>query len=189
MGALRPFLAIHEAVDVNALTCPTTPAWHVSIAAAALGSAMALGACFDLHPDVTPGDSGVDATGACPPLGTGCDSSQSSDVKDDDAVDVGVGLCNLSNSAVCRGQCPGNDTPCGCLPDPATQATYCGVSGTGGQGSPCSSDKDCAPGYGCLMTTGICAHWCRIGATACPTSTTCQPTPAVTLGAVYHYCY
>jgi hypothetical protein len=105
------------------------------------------------------------------------------------ASDAGSGGCNLASNSVCRGRCVLDASPCGCLPDTTTQATYCGVAGSGNQGTNCSSDLDCAPGYGCMMTTGTCAHWCR-PTTTCPTGTTCQNNPMVTYnGEVFKYCY
>jgi hypothetical protein len=79
--------------------------------------------------------------------------------------------CNLGNSSGCRGKCPNDASPCGCLVDYGTRTTYCSVTGTGGQGTGCGSDLDCAPGYGCLMSTGQCTHWCRPTSTTCPVGT------------------
>jgi hypothetical protein len=104
---------------------------------------------------------------------------------------VGTTGCNLASNSICRGKCPGDASPCGCLPDPATQTSYCGVTGTGMQDSPCSTDLDCAPGYGCMttMVPPFCAHWCR-PTTTCPGTTVCQNSPSITYnGEVFKYCY
>jgi hypothetical protein len=113
-----------------------------------------------------------------------------------DAPDGSLG-CFLANSGSCRGLCPGNAANCGCLPDPTTQTTYCGLVGSGRQGTNCSTDLDCAPGYGCLMSMGTCAHWCRMGSTMCPSTvtspvmtTTCHSSPMFTYNTdAYYYCY
>jgi hypothetical protein len=141
------------------------------------------------HSDVTlPADAlGTDATGDAPASSDASEASAFDDGPINDAASLGS--CNLANSGVCRGQCPANASPCGCLPIPGTQTTTCGVAGSSLQGATCSSDSDCEPGYGCLMTLGTCAHWCR-PVTTCPFDTTCQPDPSVTYdGLVYHYCY
>jgi hypothetical protein len=106
-----------------------------------------------------------------------------------DSASSDAGGCNLANDSICTGKCAGNATPCGCLPNATTKTSYCGVAGTGRQGTNCSTDLDCAPGYGCLMTTGQCAHWCR-PTTTCPTGTTCQNYPQVMYNGaeVFKYC-
>jgi hypothetical protein len=110
----------------------------------------------------------------------------------DGASDAGTAGCNLANNSVCTGKCARDASPCGCLADTATLTTSCGVAGNGSQGTNCSSDYDCKPGYGCLMTMTqpTCAHWCR-PTTTCPTGTTCQNSPTVTynISEVFKYCY
>jgi hypothetical protein len=110
----------------------------------------------------------------------------------DGASDAGTAGCNLANDSVCTGKCARDASPCGCLANTVTRTTSCGVAGNGGQGTNCSSDYDCKPGYGCLMTMTqpICAHWCR-PTTTCPTGTTCQNYPTVTYNSVevFKYCY
>jgi hypothetical protein len=131
----------------------------------------------DAAQDSSGGDSG-DAEGGAGTM----------DAADGASSDAGTGGCNLANDGICSGKCSGNATPCGCLPNPTTKTSYCGVAGTGHQGANCSTDLDCAPGYGCLMTTGQCAHWCR-PTTTCPTGTTCQNNPQVTYSSeVFKYC-
>jgi hypothetical protein len=173
-------IAVRALTFALVLLCGCAPALMAALGVAGCGGLLGI-----------PSDEKLDAPDACARCASDADvdSSQSGDVKDDDAIHVGVGQCNLANSTVCRGQCPGNDTTCGCLPDPGTQTTNCGITGTGGQGSACSSDTDCAPGYGCVATIGICAHWCR-PTTACPINTTCQANPFFTSnGETFHYCY
>jgi hypothetical protein len=117
------------------------------------------------------------------------DGTQTSADGSDGASDAGRAGCNLASSSVCTGKCARDASPCGCLTNPTSQTTYCGVAGTGSQGTNCSSDLDCKPGYGCMTTTGSCAHWCR-PTTTCPTGTTCQNNPTVTYnGEFFNYCY
>ncbi len=110
----------------------------------------------------------------------------------DAAPDASSGSgCNLANGSVCRGVCPGNAAPCGCLPDPSSQTSYCDVVGSGMQNATCTTDADCAPGYGCRTTMGmgLCSHWCK-PSTTCPGGTSCRSFPTFTLGSAhYNYCY
>jgi hypothetical protein len=109
-----------------------------------------------------------------------------------DASDAGTTGCNLASDSVCTGKCARDASPCGCLADPVSLTTHCGVAGNGSQGTNCSSDYDCKPGYGCLMTMPqpTCAHWCR-PTTTCPAGTTCQNNPTATynINQVFKYCY
>jgi hypothetical protein len=96
--------------------------------------------------------------------------------------------CRLSNATSCRGKCPGDASPCGCLAEPASGTLYCGPTGGGVQGSNCSGDTDCAPGYGCQSATMQCSHWCP-PTTACAAGTTCHDAGLFYGGATYGYCY
>jgi hypothetical protein len=119
----------------------------------------------------------------------GSDGSVSGDDASVDAAPDGSLGCNLANSVGCKGLCPASVAHCGCLADQATQTTYCGAAGSGTMGANCSSDFDCSPGFGCLMST--CEHWCRMGSTQCPTGTVCRATPTVTYNGqeAFYYCY
>jgi hypothetical protein len=109
---------------------------------------------------------------------------------DDGSADAGHSPCNLGNSSACRGKCPGNASPCGCLVDYGTRTTSCGVTGNSGQGSSCSSDLDCSPGYGCMMSTSVCTHWCRPASTTCPVGT-CHTDPTLVFNGneQFGFCY
>jgi hypothetical protein len=169
------------------------PAWVFAawVSSAGLGCAPIFG--IDAPNPVPEPDAGgaVDAS---------VDDARDASSSDDATQEVGQGTdagtdgslvaCSLASGGSCRGQCPGNASPCGCLLDPTAQTAHCGVAGSGGQGQHCASDADCAPGFGCLMTMGICAHWCRPGWTLCPPGTICQSTPSVTSdGEFFGYCY
>ena len=83
--------------------------------------------------------------------------------------------CTLANSSACLGKCLDDASPCGCLVDLGTRMTSCGLTGGGSQNAACSSDLDCAPGYGChTAATGQCSHWCQPASTPCPAGTSCQ---------------
>ncbi len=96
--------------------------------------------------------------------------------------------CSLANSTICRGMCPGDASPCGCLADPTSGTSYCGSTGSGMEGAPCFGDTDCAPGYGCPSTSMKCSRWCR-PTTVCPTGTSCHDAALVFNGETYGFCY
>jgi hypothetical protein len=110
---------------------------------------------------------------------------------DDGSAEAGHPTCNLGSSSTCRGKCPGDASPCGCLVDYGTRTTSCGVTGTGGPGTNCSTDLDCSPGYGCMMSMSQCTHWCRPASTTCPVGTTCHtdPTLIFNAGEQFGFCY
>jgi hypothetical protein len=106
-------------------------------------------------------------------------------------ADGAAATCNLANSAACHGKCTDDASPCGCLVDLGTRMTSCGLTGSGSQGATCSSDPDCAPGYGCYMATGRCSHWCRPASTTCPAGTSCHTDPTLIFnnGEQFGFCY
>jgi hypothetical protein len=62
--------------------------------------------------------------------------------------------------------------------EPETYGTACLPSGTGGQGTACGGQRNCAPGFVCLITGGDtqCAELCALGKKgACPTGLVCSP--------------
>jgi hypothetical protein len=157
----------------------------------AIASLLGPAACANVwgFANLTPGgqdggdDGGPDGTDGAQDEDT---RAQGNDAADEDAVPGG---CNLANSAACRYHCAGDASPCGCLSDSVAHTSYCGVTGSGVSGAACSTDTDCAPGYGCRASTQTCSHWCRQGFTVCPIGV-CNTDPMLTYnGALYGFCY
>jgi hypothetical protein len=99
---------------------------------------------------------------------------------------ISGGTCDLANPNSCPG--PGM----GCLAvdgTGGTGTTACGPVGTQMQGAACTSDSDCAPGFGCDPTDMMCEQYCR--ADTCPYGVACSTCPAghqscATVGAPYN---
>ena len=56
--------------------------------------------------------------------------------------------------------------------------TSCGAAGTGTQGTTCTNDSSCAPGFMCLtdsMMKSTCYKVCDTAGGACPNAMTCTP--------------
>lgn len=62
----------------------------------------------------------------------------------------------------------------------------CSGAGAGTQGTTCTDEEDCAPGYGCFNTgTTQCLKWCKPPNGTCPAGASCLSfNPAVYLGGV-----
>lgn len=100
------------------------------------------------------------------------------------------GGCNLASNGACKFACAGDASPCGCLSDPVAHTSYCGATGTGVSGAPCSSDRECAPGYGCMQSsTRTCSPWCLPPTSGCPIGA-CHTNSMLTYNdASYGFCY
>jgi hypothetical protein len=133
------------------------------------------------------GDGGSDASGDSDDAAQDVEAGMA----ESDASDEGMvaGGCNLANSGVCKYKCTDDASPCGCLSD-QFGATLCGVMGSGISGASCTSDTDCAPGYGCMASIPrTCSHWCRPGSTVCPVGVCNTGMGLMYNGALYGFCY
>ena len=91
----------------------------------------------------------------------------------------GISLCSPNCNPLTAAGCP---TGSGCgvylATDGVRRYTSCHAASTGTQGSACTSDLDCGPGFGCISftTNGTatlqCMQFCLTTAPVCPTGTT-----------------
>jgi hypothetical protein len=159
----------------------------------AIASLLGPAACANLwgFDNLTPGSQDGGKDGGDESSADGDAASADDDAGGDEPSDESSvpGGCNLSNSGTCKYHCAGDASPCGCLSDQVTHTTYCGVTGSGTSGMSCSTDTDCAPGYGCMASNRTCSHWCRQGTTVCPVGV-CNLDPSLVFnGAGYGFCY
>jgi len=89
----------------------------------------------------------------------------------------GANICSYACTLPPSGAsgCPPNHT-CDLYEDTSTGRffTDCnGEVGTGTQGSYCSQERDCAPGYFCYTTDLMCLAYCYVDSPACPAGYTC----------------
>jgi hypothetical protein len=108
------------------------------------------------------------------------------------------GFCSRACDIVTNAGCP-SGTSCKPLELTATgeSLTDCTAdSGSGTQGSYCSDDSGCRPGYFCADADGdtlsdTCIGFCRVSAGTCSGGLLCNPftTPMIIGSAEFGYCY
>ncbi len=102
---------------------------------------------------------------------------------------AGVALCSPNCNPLTAAGCPSGQG-CGVYANAdGRQYTACHAASTGTQGTACTNDLDCAPGFGCInftsngTTTVECMQLCQPTVTVCPAAMSCLAfNPAVTVG-------